>query len=690
MSSKWIDLPSKDEVSIVGPVTVDQGTTPWVVSGSVTTSPNVNIHDSLGNALSSTAGSLNVDVTNIVPVSQSGTWNIATVTTLTSITNPVAVTQSTSPWVISGNVTANAGTNLNTSALALDTTVAGLLTDAQLRASPVPISGTVTANQGTSPWVISGAVITSPDVNIHDSSGGTLNSTTGSLNVDVTNIVPVSQSGTWNIATVTTLTSITNPVAVTQSGTWSVGRTWTLASGTDSVSAVQSGNWSTRTLDGAGNAINSTSNALNVSVQNATLAVTQSTSPWVVSGTVGVSNLPTTVDTNYGTVGASTLRSAAQIGNATGAALFGAGTTTAQVLRVVLPTDQTAIPATQSGTWNIGTVTTITNPVAVTQSTSPWVSNISQFGGVNISTGTGASGTGIPRVTVSNDSNILATQSGTWVVNQGTAGVSPWAENLTQVSGSAISLGQKTSANSLPVVIASDQSAVLVAQSTSPWVTKDQADGPVTPGAVASFSQLAGGQFNVTLPTLTDTQQVALQTDSNGRLIVTNAPIDGSKATYSAAFTGSVAANTPTDVFTITGSATKTIRVIRVILSGYQNAASTRDILLIKRSTANSGGTSTSAFAVPHDSSNAAGTATVLAYTVNPSLGVTVGTIRSRKIALLANNNASATDPTVWEFGDGPEQAIVLRGTGQVLAINLNGVTSSNNSFNAVFEWTEE
>src|ERR1019366_924443 len=51
----------------------------------------------------------------------------------------------------------------------------------------------------------------------------------------------------------------------------------------------------------------------------------------------------------------------------------------------------------------------ITGTVATTQSTSPWVNSITQFGGVNISTGTGASGTGIPRVTVSNDSNIIIT-----------------------------------------------------------------------------------------------------------------------------------------------------------------------------------------------------------------------------------------------------------------------------------------
>lgn len=61
---------------------------------------------------------------------------------------------------------------------------------------------------------------------------------------------------------------------------------------------------------------------------------------------------------------------------------------------------------------------------------------------------------------------------------------------------------------------------VTVDQGTSPWVTKDQSDGPVTPGTVASFSQLAGGQYNSSLPTLTTAQQAALQVDASGRLLV--------------------------------------------------------------------------------------------------------------------------------------------------------------------------
>jgi hypothetical protein len=59
-------------------------------------------------------------------------------------------------------------------------------------------------------------------------------------------------------------------------------------------------------------------------------SVNQGTSPWVVTS----QNFPTTVDTNYGTVGASTIRTAAQIGNATGAADFNNGATGAQTLRV--------------------------------------------------------------------------------------------------------------------------------------------------------------------------------------------------------------------------------------------------------------------------------------------------------------------------------------------------------------------
>lgn len=95
-----------------------------------------------------------------------------------------------------------------------------------------------------------------------------------------------------------------------------------------------------------------------------------------ISGNIIVDNFPNPVDTNYGVVGVSTIRTAAQIGNATGAADFNAGITTPQTLRVVLPTDQTAIPSSQSGVWSVGrtwVLDSTTDDVTVIQGTSPWV-----------------------------------------------------------------------------------------------------------------------------------------------------------------------------------------------------------------------------------------------------------------------------------------------------------------------------
>lgn len=50
--------------------------------------------------------------------------------------------------------------------------------------------------------------------------------------------------------------------------------------------------------------------------------------------------------------------------------------------------------------------------------------NTTQFGGTNVSTGTGASGAGIPRVTVSNDSNVLVTPPTLTKATQGATGFS--------------------------------------------------------------------------------------------------------------------------------------------------------------------------------------------------------------------------------------------------------------------------
>lgn len=76
------------------------------------------------------------------------------------------------------------------------------------------------------------------------------------------------------------------------------------------------------------------------------------------------------------------------------------------------------------------------------QSLSQVSSNVAQFGGSAVVTGTGASGAGIPRVTVSNDSNILATQSGTWTVTAN-AGTGTFTVSDAALANSAILNSQK-------------------------------------------------------------------------------------------------------------------------------------------------------------------------------------------------------------------------------------------------------
>lgn len=171
---------------------------------------------------------------------------------------------------------------------------------------------------------------------------------------------------------------------------------------------------------------------------------------------------------------------------------------------------------------------------------------------------------------------------------------------------------------------------------------------------------------------------------------VAAAPVDGFKQTYTASALNIAPASSPTDVFTITGSATKTVRVMLLSFSATQTTAGLAAVQLIKRSTANSSGTSATATAVPNDSTNAAGTAVVRSYTANPTLGTTVGSVAVRKI-FIPGVASVGNEPEQYLYNAGrPSQSIVLRGTGEVLSINLNGVTLTGGSCSYYIEWTEE
>ena len=173
-----------------------------------------------------------------------------------------------------------------------------------------------------------------------------------------------------------------------------------------------------------------------------------------------------------------------------------------------------------------------------------------------------------------------------------------------------------------------------------------------------------------------------------GRLAVDAFAADSAKATYSATTIGLAPAAAATDILTINGSATKTIKITKIEVSATQTTAGIINIVVLKRSTANTG-TSTALTLVPHDSNDAAATATVVTYTANPTTGTLVGNLKSQKIFL---STASATaDPTqqVWTWGDDGKEP-TLRGVAQSLSVNLQAQTVVGGSINISIEFTEE
>lgn len=160
---------------------------------------------------------------------------------------------------------------------------------------------------------------------------------------------------------------------------------------------------------------------------------------------------------------------------------------------------------------------------------------------------------------------------------------------------------------------------------------------------------------NLTLPLVLDT--------------TTPLPTDTPSAQFFAATVPFGPGATPQDVFTITGSATRPVTVIGAGISSVQTTtAGVNAWGLVKRSTANTGGTSATLTAVPTSGAQAA-TAVVRRYTANPTAGNLLGPLWTGRVA----------SPLATTAGIGlPEKIfdrlnISLADNNEVLAFNFNG-----------------
>jgi hypothetical protein len=142
--------------------------------------------------------------------------------------------------------------------------------------------------------------------------------------------------------------------------------------------------------------------------------------------------------------------------------------------------------------------------------------------------------------------------------------------------------------------------------------------------------------------------------------------------TYSTTFSMGVLTG---DQVTLTGSSSKNVYITHIDCDLGVSGAATTTLNIIKRSTADTGGTlGTAPTIVPHASTNVAATATTALYSVVPTPGTTVGNVRTGQANSPTSGYQNVHDN--WDFDKGQE--VILIGTAQQLAFNTAGSSYSN------------
>lgn len=157
--------------------------------------------------------------------------------------------------------------------------------------------------------------------------------------------------------------------------------------------------------------------------------------------------------------------------------------------------------------------------------------------------------------------------------------------------------------------------------------------------------------------------------------------------TYTCGVSNLTPAATPTDVVTITPGVGEVVRITRIEVYATQTTGATDTISVVRRSTADTGGTFVADGVNAYDTLNVTPTLGCGHYTANPaSLGTLVSTFRNyRPLIPVATNIPTGY---IWEeFGDGV-QPLVFRGVNDIFALNLGAQTITGLSMTIQIEFT--
>lgn len=378
---------------------------------------------------------------------------------------------------------------------------------------------------------------------------------------------------------------------------------------------------------------------------------TANTTAWKVDGSAVTQPVSGTVTTNIGTSGSLALDA-----SVTGLEVAQASTTSGQKGALV----QGAV------TTNPPTYTTAqSDPISLTTSGAVR-SDETSIAGTATLTGNGTTGAGSQRVTIASDNTAFAVNN----TQQGTA-----SQNVAQFGGTNVSTGTGAGGAGIPRVTVSNDSSMV--------------------GTLADNGAAAGTNRFATLPAIYQTSYLNGTAATQGRNGALSQGTDGllwtaslpaiRPASFAASATVTSAASA-TDIAVMPGNASNTALLTRIRVSCTQTTAGIVTLNIIKRSAADTAGTSAAMTVVQDDSNTSAGVSAPLTYTANPTTGTTVGNVDTVKVGCMATGTTSPNDIYILNRQQKP---LVLRGTAQQIAVNLGGTTVTGGSFAITFEWIE-
>jgi hypothetical protein len=320
--------------------------------------------------------------------------------------------------------------------------------------------------------------------------------------------------------------------------------------------------------------------------------------------------------------------------------------------------------------------------------------NVAQVGGSSVST----AATGVQKVGVVGNAGaaVDAAQNATAPANNlavggvynnstgTTSALTAGNESAVQLDNHGLALVDIASVNG---AAASNSNAVPVAQSTAANLNATIVGSLANNGAAAGTNRVA------TVDGVVQTDPANGSAYSQGNNGAPNIGTDGNlwvnvqPALRPASFSTSksFAGSSTTDNAVLPGNATNTVLVTRVLVSCTQTTAGIVTLNIIKRSAADTGGTSAAMTAVPDDSTFTAVSAP-LSYTgTGPTAGTAVGNVDTYQLGCNAAATAGPNDIYVLDRRLKP---IVLRGTAQQLAVNFGGAITGGN-LTVTYEWQE-